>query len=416
VIADQNQNSDLFWALRGGGAGSFGVVTSVTLKISPVPQTVSLMRFEWADGAKALPVWERFLLDNFNNEKLTPQGYTNSKGGARANVFYVGPLVELQRLVAPLKAAGPTVSLSEKSVPYMSIVHQFGGCKDPATVAANDPTNCMNFAATTPKANPGTASTQEKQSPWVAMSAYVSKEIGANGWAAIMSKLKTLPGIMIIIDPHGAKINSVPADATSYSHRGALYHFQIMGYFEQEAARAGRQNSVQALYEFVVQLGVTSGSYINYSNEAMLQKPNWGRLYYGSGFERLQQIKAKYDPGNVFRHKFSIPVPGGSAPEVQPSQPSAPTTGSGAVNVPSCNSGEPAVFSLVEVASGANPRLPTRVTVCTEGPALRVDFSLRSSTGFQRLPAKLAMTMSLLRSSLTQWNCLLVLVEKILLL
>lgn len=225
VNADANENSDLYWALRGAGGGTYGVVVAVTVRITPVPPLVSLMRFEWKDGAKALAVWEEFLIAQFNNKLLVPQAYTNFNGGARANVFYFGPIEELRKLVGPLQAIGPTASYSEKrfgerrmvfvclfcshskcflclcSVPYIQIVHQFGGCKDPASVPANDPTSCMNFASIMPKAQPTIL--QEKQSPWVAMSAYVSRKIGAQGWASLIAKIKTLTGVMIIIDPHG---------------------------------------------------------------------------------------------------------------------------------------------------------------------------------------------------------------------
>ncbi len=129
VTADSSQNADLFWALRGAGGGNYGVVTRVTIRLTPLPPAVSLMRFEWTDGAVALPVWEKFLTDNIDNDRLVPQGYTNFNGGARGNIFYFGPLAKLKALVGPLKAAGVPKSFSEKEVPYKAIMHQFAGCK-----------------------------------------------------------------------------------------------------------------------------------------------------------------------------------------------------------------------------------------------------------------------------------------------
>ena len=385
LTADATQNTDLFWALRGGGGGSFGVVVEVTLRIFPVPPKVTLVRFEWTDGAKALPVWEQFLANNLNNKNLIPQGFFNFKGTARANVFYLGSLADANALLRPLAAAGVTASRTEKEVDWMNIVHQFAGCKDPAVVGANHPSSCLSYAFTTPLVHPKTANPQEKQAPWVATSAYIDKPIGAAKWAQIIAKIKTLPGIIVIADPAGGSINEIASDATSYVHRDKLYHLQIMGYFEAEAARAGRQAAIEGFYNFLVDLGVVSGMYINYPNNYMLNKPNWGTLYYGqAGFQRLVQIKAKYDPTNRFRHPFSIPVNGVSGGTAQPPStpsvlvtPSAPSGVVADVSIGACGSGQSRTFNLVEVASGSRTALETRVTACSRDGSLVTTFDIQ---------------------------------------
>lgn len=127
VRASETENPDLLWALRGGGSSGFGVVTAMTLRVSPLPRTVSLMRFEWADGAAALPHWEDFLVLTLKDRRVNPQGLMKSNGGARSNVFYFGPISELEALVAPwLAKAPPLVSVSKKEGVWMDFVEQFG--------------------------------------------------------------------------------------------------------------------------------------------------------------------------------------------------------------------------------------------------------------------------------------------------
>ncbi|MDW4911452.1 BBE domain-containing protein, partial [Streptomyces sp. ADMS] len=60
---------------------------------------------------------------------------------------------------------------------------------------------------------------------------------------------------------------------------------------------------------------VTDGCYVNYP-DADLSDPqrnrsgvSWATLYYKGNYRRLQQVKAKYDPGNFFRHRQSVELP-----------------------------------------------------------------------------------------------------------
>jgi hypothetical protein len=384
VNANARENPDLFWALRGAGGGNFGVVTRVTLRLTALPPVVSLARFEWTSGKVALPVWEKFLVDNFNLDKLVPQGYTNFNGGARANIFYFGPLAELKALLDPLKAAGTPKSYSEKEVPYSSIMHQFAGCKDPVTVASDDPTSCQNIQRIMPKARPTIP--QETQSPWVAASAYVNKPYGAK-WDAFMTKLTSLPGVICIIDPHGGAANRIARDATAYPHRDALFHIQIMSYFTSEVGRPRAQTNVQAMYQWLEDNGMVSGSYINYPNFFMLQRSNYMERYYVGNYARLQSVKQRYDPKNVFSHPFGIKVPGQpQALDIAPPPIAAsviapaPSSSSATFAVVRCGQAQ-APLRLVEVEKGGAPVLSTEVTACTADGRLNIRYSLKELPG-----------------------------------
>ena len=58
--ASSKSNPDLYWALRGGGGGNFGVVTSLTLRVHPVPGTVAgfIVNWPWSQAANALAAWQ----------------------------------------------------------------------------------------------------------------------------------------------------------------------------------------------------------------------------------------------------------------------------------------------------------------------------------------------------------------------
>jgi len=310
VRCSKTENLDLFWAMRGAGGGNFGVVTSITLKTSPMPKVVSLMRFKWQNqGGKALEVWEKFVQDNIADEDISPQGYFSSGGTVRANIFYLGTLDELRRKISPLNAV-PPASVSEKEVSWLAIVFQFASCKNPETTS--DESSCSNMAHALPKVNP--THDFQKQNPWVAGSVYISKPIG-RFWPDVFEAItKKYPGIIVIADPSGAAIAAAAESSDmAYSHRDAMYHFQIMGYFGSESGRKGKQNSVMGFYDYMVGLGngIVSGAYYNYPNMGMLERPNWGKAYFGNGWDRLVALKKSNDPHNMFRSAFSIPIKDG---------------------------------------------------------------------------------------------------------
>ena len=119
--ATSASGDDLFWACRGGAGGSFGINTSFTFNLVEVPQEqVSFFRFEWMGGdaaVEAMLVFHQVLAsapDAFNGVVMTeatdrdtdprPRSHTMTRGQ------YIGPLYELQDLVAPLAtSAGKTV-------------------------------------------------------------------------------------------------------------------------------------------------------------------------------------------------------------------------------------------------------------------------------------------------------------------
>jgi FAD/FMN-containing dehydrogenase len=64
VVANANSNPDLFWALRGGGAGSFGIVQRFTAQVYPstmFPQH-SMFFIRYGESSDFLNVWQSFFV------------------------------------------------------------------------------------------------------------------------------------------------------------------------------------------------------------------------------------------------------------------------------------------------------------------------------------------------------------------
>jgi FAD/FMN-containing dehydrogenase len=100
IRADENVNSDLLWACRGGGGGNFGIATSYTVQIHEIPHTVGIWQINWpfAALAKAFDAWQHWA-----PSADTRLGSTFNVGtpavGLEVDGVFLGPESEVRRLV-----------------------------------------------------------------------------------------------------------------------------------------------------------------------------------------------------------------------------------------------------------------------------------------------------------------------------
>jgi FAD/FMN-containing dehydrogenase len=109
------------------------------------------------------------------------------------------------------------------------------------------------------------------------------------------------------MDSYGGALNRVAADATAFVHRNALFSIQYTASWN-----SGDSSSVvSANTSWLNQTWQAMRSYVNgeaYQNYIDPDLTNWQQAYYGANLSRLQQIKAKYDPDNMFRFAQSVPL------------------------------------------------------------------------------------------------------------
>ena len=115
----------------------------------------------------------------------------------------------------------------------------------------------------------------------------------------------------------------VPSNATAFYHRDALYHIQFLAYW---GADTGAKPSLDWLDSFYTAMQVRLegagecwlGAHVVFIAQAYLPGHyayrnycdrdivDFGHAYYGDNYSRLQQVKAAYDPRNVFRYQQAI--------------------------------------------------------------------------------------------------------------
>ncbi|MEW1544995.1 FAD-binding protein [Streptomyces tsukubensis] len=122
----------------------------------------------------------------------------------------------------------------------------------------------------------------------------------------------------------GGRINTVPAPATAIPHRDCLFSATYETSWWPGVSGDAQLAWVRELYRDVyadtggvpVPGAANGGAYINYP-DADLADPRWNTsgvpwhaFYYRDNYPRLQRVKARWDPGNVFRHALSVRPPG----------------------------------------------------------------------------------------------------------
>jgi FAD/FMN-containing dehydrogenase len=282
--ASEQENPDLFWALRGGGNGNFGVVTNFNFRTSAV-NMVARFGTTWskpvAQAAKIMQAWQQWLPD------LPPDitgtlHLTKDKGGL-INVHFAGLSVQSEsKLIAELKR-----------------LEKVAGSAD----LFRTTTQSFQAAATVFNGNePADDSVLMK-----GKSDYVTAPLTDQGIMTVLAGIQKAPGVIAVLcDTYGGAINKIASDATAFVHR-ANTRYSIQYYMEWQSPGASDANiaMMRTLYASMRPY-VSGGAYVNYCDLDL--GDGSARAYWGDNLARLMRIKAAVDPKNVFRHAQSVPL------------------------------------------------------------------------------------------------------------
>ena len=299
VTCDADHHPDLFWALRGGGGGNFGIVTSLTFDTFATSDVTRFTAdFAWADAAGVLAAWQAW-------PRTAPDtlwaglflATTRQAGGPAVEVAgcFIGSPADFAPIWnAFLAATGatPTGQGVQSQSFRDAMLSSCGG----RTVSQ------CHLAAQTPDGSVGRAA-------FVATSDIFDQPLSSAGIQAMLSAVEANQStqyVTVIMDLMGGAIARVAPDATAFVHRQALfsaqYYVGLGGSVTQDEVARSR-GVVSALRAAMA--GHSSGeAYQNYLDPELA---DWPRAYYGANYARLVQVKAAYDPQRVFDPAQGIP-------------------------------------------------------------------------------------------------------------
>jgi hypothetical protein len=294
VVANAKSHPDLYWALRGGGGGNFGIVTRFIFRTYPVGQVATYtIEWPWSDAKKVVQAWQRFA-------PHAPDGFfsvlnLNAVVGGRTRITsagqFFGSTERLRQLLQPLVNAGTPTRFSVTSRSYMDAQEMWAGCSGTIEECHLPPQGSLG------------------RSTFKGKSSIANKPLSSAGIDAMIHQLETKLSTgsgsgIILLDSYGGAIQRVKKSATAFVHRDALFSMQYLAYWDAGAAPDPNLGWLRTFYS-AMRPYVSPFAYQNYIDPEL---SNWERAYYGTNLDRLIAVKRHYDPQNVFRFRQSIPL------------------------------------------------------------------------------------------------------------
>lgn len=282
-VVDSADDPDLLWACKGGGNGNFGAITAMEFRTVPAPPQLSAQRFKggpfgveealrltaaWFTMAEALPdpIFSAFVLNGKHLTVLLTSTAPHNGPGFRA-------------AVAALEAAGLT-SKGPTRGPLGEAIKRYDGVQTPLPF--------RNYCG-------GMADGMADYAP--ALPAVYEEAARA--------------GLIIQFNTLGGQITRGGDGA--YPHRARRFLCEVQAYWESASQREPKIAASERVRESLGK--VVTAHYRNYPS---VKFPDWETAYYGANYPRLQELKRRYDPDNLFRHPQSVRPPDASGQGTAP--------------------------------------------------------------------------------------------------
>lgn len=317
ILDRQAMGEDLFWAIRGGGGGSFGVVVAWKINLVPVPKIVTVFRvfrsleqnmtnifYKWQSVAPRFP---KELDIRCNGQVLLSENSTRPDKKIMVMDFealYLGRADDLLKVM-------------RQQFPELGVVGE--DCSEVSWIQA------MVFFSNLPLDSPPELLLNKTILPrldFKGRSDFTKLPIPIKGLEGIWDLMFQLPNgtAMLQFTPFGGRLSEISDTALPFPYR-AGYLYMLNLYALTDVDEPNRLQWVRNIDAYLTPY-VTSNprsAYVNYVNLWMginnpigktsyAQASRWGKRYFNKNFDRLVGVKSMVDPGNFFRHEQSIPA------------------------------------------------------------------------------------------------------------
>ncbi|XP_070051511.1 tetrahydroberberine oxidase-like [Nicotiana tomentosiformis] len=316
ILDKKTMGEDLFWAIRGGGGTSFGLIISWKVKLLDIPEKVTVFNvrrtleqnatqlvYKWQHIADKVD--DNLLLRLFLSRSESPFRRGQRTVHASFTTMFVGGVDEL---LHEMQKSFHELGLAKEDCIEMSwiesILYFFGFPRGTSLDVL------LNRNIT------------DKKGYFKRKSDYVQQPISINGLKGIWKLFNLVDENLaeLQFSPYGGKLNDLSESETPFPHRaGNIFsiHYEVI--WEKMESSKKHIAWIQKLYRYMAKHVSKSprAAYFNYRDldlgvnnkgiTSYAQAKIWGEKYFKNNFDRLVQVKTKVDPTNFFRNEQSIP-------------------------------------------------------------------------------------------------------------
>ncbi|KAJ5592731.1 CAZyme family AA7 [Penicillium hordei] len=299
VLANAIHNSDLFWALRGGGGGTFGIVTRVTMRVFPdVPAVVAELSVQTSHShgnyARSLAVFFN-ILQTLNRESVGGQlimtVISEHSIEVKLKMFFLNqtktaivnqrmqPFVEdisrIESHVTYESASLSKLSMNYRKVPDIHTDNDYGVLGSSVAIS-NSLFNASN---------------------------------GPTHVAEALARLPTRPGDLLFTSNLGGQVMKNGELMETSMHPAWRHAAQLINFVRTvEPTNEGKMEALQNLTNIHMPLlyAVDPGFRLSYRNVGDPNEKNFQQVYWGQSYIRLLQLKRRWDPKGLFISKLGV--------------------------------------------------------------------------------------------------------------
>jgi FAD/FMN-containing dehydrogenase len=312
--SESEDERSLLWAHQGGGGGNFGIVTKYFFKDLPdAPEYAFFQTIAWD--------WDNIDFEDFS-ELVTNYG-NFFKENSQPDSPYKGLFALLHltqkvagQIVLTIQYVGDNGKLHENFLDAVKLsrvehVSQRVPVGFHHFVPDSVQTRLMPWLAVTQTLDGVGANQRGKYKSAYMMEPFPSKQIEVM-WEYLTNPTNPNPQALLQIDSYGCQINAVDTDATAVPQRSSIMKLQYQTYWTEKADDDQNLEWIRNFYTAMYgEKGpypddIFDGCYVNYPDTDLI---DWQYLYYKQSYQKLQEVKYRWDRLNIFNHRQSIEPP-----------------------------------------------------------------------------------------------------------